>query len=80
MDQAEFLGDLAAQPIELLIHADDALAHELNRVHQPIADYAEVSSRLRGARRDLAAEIGLDSRGARRDRGADLGHELRLEL
>src|SRR5262249_53810347 len=80
VDALKFLGDLAAEAIELLIDRDNAFADELDLVHEPIGDHVEVPPRLGGARGDLGAEIQLQRRGAGGDLSAQLAGDLRLEL
>ena len=81
----EFIGDLAAEPIELLIHSDDTCADELDLVHQAVGDDVEVPARLGRARRDLGADLGQERRRERRGQlrgqlGLQLGFQLRLQL
>jgi hypothetical protein len=57
VDLAELFGYLAAKAVELLVDTDDALAYELDRVHQTIRDDVEVAASLGRARRELGAEL-----------------------
>ena len=61
VDPAEFFGDLAAEPIELLVDADNAFADELDLVHETIGDHVEVTAGLRGAPQDLGSRRAAES-------------------
>src|SRR5262245_48345145 len=71
IDLAELVGHLAAKAVELLIDADDALAHELDLVHQTIPDDVKVAASFGRACGDLAAELAH----ARGELDADLVHD-----
>ena len=57
VDFAKLSGHPAAKAVELLVDTEDALAHELDLVHQPIPDDIEVTASLDRARGDLGAEL-----------------------
>ena len=57
VDLAELFGHLAAKAVELLVDTEDALAHELDLVHQTIRDDVEVPASLGRTRRELGAEL-----------------------
>ena len=63
VDFAELFGYLAAKAVELLVDTEDALAHELDLVHQTIRDDVEVAASLGRARGDLGAELAHDRGG-----------------